>query len=58
MARSEADGRYELDTSKIRTELSLQFRDVDQTVIDTMTSLEYWGHLGKKTKVGAAPSRQ
>jgi dihydroflavonol-4-reductase len=49
---------YELDTSKIRTELGLEFRDADQTVIDTMTSLENWGHLGKKTKVGAAPSRR
>ncbi len=58
MARSEADSRYALDTSKIRTELGLELRDAAQTVIDTMTSLEIWGHLGKKTKVGAAPSRQ
>ncbi|MCH7582308.1 MAG: hypothetical protein IIC72_06690 [Acidobacteria bacterium] len=58
MARSEADGRYQLDTSKTRTELGLGFRDADQTVIDTMTSLENWRHLGKKTKVGAAASRQ
>jgi dihydroflavonol-4-reductase len=56
--RSSLGREYELDTSKIRTELGLEFRDADQTVIDTMTSLENWGHLGKKTKVGAAPSRQ
>lgn len=48
--------RYELDTSKIRTELGLEFRDADQTVVDTMTSLENWGHLGRKTQVGAIPS--
>ncbi len=48
---------YELDTSKIRTELGLEFRDVDQSVIDTMTSLENWGHLGKKIEVVPAPSR-
>lgn len=56
--RSSLGRKYELDTSKIRTELGLEFRDADQTVIDTMTSLENWGHLGKKTKVGAAPSRR
>ncbi len=49
---------FELDTTKIRTELGLKFRDVDQTVIDTMTSLESWGHLGKKIAVGAEPSRR
>ena len=49
---------FELDTSKIRTELGLEFRDVDQTVIDTMTSLESWGHLGKKIAVGEEPSRR
>jgi hypothetical protein len=47
---------YELDTSKIRTELGLEFRDIDQSVIDTMTSLETWGHLGKKATVGAPPT--
>ncbi len=47
---------YDLDTSKIRTEMGMEFRDTDQTVIDTMTSLENWGHLGKKTRVGASPS--
>jgi len=36
----------------------LEFRDVDQTVIDTMTSLESWGHLGKKIAVGEEPSRR
>jgi len=48
---------YELDTSKIRTELGLEFRDIDQSVIDTMTSLENWGHLGKKAVVGATPTQ-
>jgi hypothetical protein len=49
---------FELDTTKIKTELGLEFRDVDQTVIDTMTSLEDWGHLGKKIAVDAEPNRR
>jgi dihydroflavonol-4-reductase len=48
---------YDLDTSKIRAELGMAFRDTDQTVIDTMTSLEDWGHLGKKARVGARATR-
>ena len=48
---------YDIDTTKIRTELGLEFRDTDQTVIDTMTSLENWGHLGRKARVGATPTQ-
>ena len=35
--------RYE--TSKIRRELGMQFRPLEETIVDTMTDLERWGHL-------------
>jgi hypothetical protein len=28
--------------------LGLVFRDIDQTILETMDDLERWGHLGKK----------
>jgi dihydroflavonol-4-reductase len=33
------------DTSKIRRELGVQFRPLEQTLMDTMVDLERWGHL-------------
>jgi nucleoside-diphosphate-sugar epimerase len=36
------------DNSKVRRELGLEFRDVDQTILDTMENLDRWGYLGKK----------
>lgn len=41
-------GRMRFDNSKARDELGLGFRDVDQTILETMDDLERWGHLGKK----------
>jgi hypothetical protein len=36
------------DNSKAREELGIVFRDVNQTILETMQDLERWGHLGKK----------
>jgi hypothetical protein len=36
------------DNSKAKTGLGLEFRDVDQTVLETMDDLERWGHLGRR----------
>jgi dihydroflavonol-4-reductase len=33
------------DTTKIRTELGMTFRPVEQSVLETMTDLARWGHL-------------
>jgi dihydroflavonol-4-reductase len=33
------------DTSKIRHELGMQFRPLEETIAATMTDLERWGHL-------------
>ena len=33
------------DTSKIRRELGMQFRPLEETIAATMTDLERWGHL-------------
>ena len=33
------------DTTKIRTELGMTFRPISQTILQTMTDLERWGHL-------------
>lgn len=41
-------GSMRFDNSKVKTELGLVFRDVDQTILETMDDLERWGHLGKK----------
>jgi dihydroflavonol-4-reductase len=41
-------GSMRFDNSKVRKELGLEFRDVDQTILETMDDLERWGHLGKK----------
>jgi len=45
--RSALGRTYELDTSKIQDELGVEFRDMDQTIVDAMNDLERWGHLGK-----------
>jgi dihydroflavonol-4-reductase len=41
-------GRMRFDSSKAREQLGIEFRDVDQTILDTMEDLDRWGHLGKK----------
>jgi dihydroflavonol-4-reductase len=41
-------GSMRFDNSKATTELGVEFRDVDQTILETMDDLERWGHLGKK----------
>jgi dihydroflavonol-4-reductase len=35
------------DTTKIRTELGLTFRPIEQTVLDTVRDLERWAHLDR-----------
>ena len=46
--KSHLGGHMRFDNTKARTELGIEFRDVDQTILDTMDDLERWGHLGKK----------
>jgi dihydroflavonol-4-reductase len=46
--RNHLGGEMRFDNAKARRELGLHFRDVDQTILDTMDDLERWGHLGKK----------
>jgi dihydroflavonol-4-reductase len=41
-------GSMRFDNSKVRTELGLEFRDIDHTILETMEDLERWGHLGKR----------
>jgi dihydroflavonol-4-reductase len=33
------------DTSKIRRELGMQFRPIDESILDTMADLKRWGHI-------------
>jgi dihydroflavonol-4-reductase len=33
------------DTSKIRTDLGISFRPVEETVVETLKDLDRWGHL-------------
>ena len=46
--RSHLGGDMRVDNSKARRELGVEFRNVDQTILETMDDLERWGHLGKK----------
>jgi dihydroflavonol-4-reductase len=41
---------FVLDTTKVRTELGIVFRDLDETIRDTWVDLDRWGHLGKKPR--------
>ncbi len=45
--RTNLGGKFRFDNSKVRRELGIEFRDPDQTILDTMADLEKWGHLGK-----------
>ena len=40
---------YELDTSKITSELGIEFRDLDVSIGDAFSDLERWGHLEPET---------
>lgn len=38
-------GEFRFDNSKIRDELGMTFRPIDQTIVDTVADLRRWGHL-------------
>ncbi len=46
------------DNSKVRNDLGIEFRDPDQTLLDAMTDLERWGHLGRKSRSGGMRAAQ
>jgi dihydroflavonol-4-reductase len=46
--RNHLGGDMRFDNSKVRNELGLEFRDIDETILETMEDLEQWGHLGKR----------
>jgi dihydroflavonol-4-reductase len=41
---------FVLDTTRARSELGVEFRDLDETIRDTWLDLDRWGHLGKKPR--------
>jgi len=43
--RTNIGRRFEIDTSKIRSELGMTFRPVEQAIIDTFHDLRRWGHI-------------
>lgn len=45
--RSNLGKTYDLDTSKVESELGIKFRDLDQTLVDALSDLEHWGHLSE-----------
>jgi dihydroflavonol-4-reductase len=45
--KTHVGGEFRIDNAKVRRELGIEFRDIDQTILDTMSDLEKWGHLGK-----------
>jgi hypothetical protein len=36
---------FEIDTSRIRSELGMTFRSVEATIVDTYRDLRRWGHI-------------
>ncbi|MCI0543559.1 MAG: aldehyde reductase [Actinobacteria bacterium] len=51
--RSAMGRHFVLDNTKIRRELGMVFRDLDETIRDTWLDLERWGHLGRTRKAAA-----
>jgi dihydroflavonol-4-reductase len=47
--RTHLGGEFNVDTSKIRRELGMKFRDPVRTLLEATEDLERWGHLGKQT---------
>ncbi len=45
--KTHVGGTFQIDNSKAREQLGIDFRDPDQTILDTMSDLEEWGHLGR-----------
>jgi dihydroflavonol-4-reductase len=43
--RTNIGGRYEIDTTRIRTELGIAFRPVEEAIVDTYRDLRRWGHI-------------
>jgi dihydroflavonol-4-reductase len=57
--RTHVGREFRIDTSKVRRDLEIEFRDPEQTILDAMTDLERWGHLGRSSRfrgMGAAQS--
>ena len=44
--RTHIGGKYEIDTSRIRSELGIAFRPIEETIVDTYRDLRRWGHIG------------
>lgn len=49
--KTHVGGEFRIDNSKVRTDLGIDFCDPDQTLLDAMTDLEKWGHLGNEWAV-------
>ncbi|MGH8927017.1 MAG: NAD-dependent epimerase/dehydratase family protein, partial [Acidimicrobiia bacterium] len=43
--RSHIGRRYEIDTTRIRTELGIEFRSVEASIIEAYWDLRRWGHV-------------
>lgn len=43
--RTNIGREFEIDTSKIRSELGMTFRPVEETIVDTYRDLRRWGHI-------------
>jgi hypothetical protein len=48
--RTHVGGEFRIDNSKVRGDLGIEFRDPDLTLLDAMTDLERWGHLGRSSR--------
>ena len=43
--RTNIGRKFEIDTSKIRSELGMTFRPVEEAIVDTYRDLRRWGHI-------------
>ena len=44
--RTHIGGRYEIDTFRLRSELGITFRPIEEAIVDTYRDLRRWGHIG------------
>ena len=43
--RTHIGGEYEIDTTRIRSELGITFRSIEEAIVDTYRDLRRWGHI-------------
>ncbi len=54
--KTHVGGEFRVDNSKARSDLGIEFRDPDRTVLDAMADLEGWGLLERNARSAGMPT--